>query len=173
MPDLPAPNIPSPLILHSHDESLRVIFEWHQDRFIHRIVCGNSVLASIDGEADDPWPASPPLQQLSLEDLHGRETILGVGAAGRSHWSVSVQAIQVNSSDGHTSGLVFDWACRARDLPEFVGSTYQADNAFALAPGPGSRCERLGDGKWVVVPNAELMSGTIQWRYQIAPAILP
>ena len=72
------------------DGRLRVEFQRHEDRFAHRILLDQvEVARSVEGDASEPWPDSPPLQQLSLEDIKGTETILAVGGGGRSHWIVN------------------------------------------------------------------------------------
>ena len=71
--------------------------------------------------ADSDWPSSPPIQQLSLESINDRPTLLGVGQAGKSHWSISVE--QDDTSE--KKALRFDLACRTRSLPLWLGSTYE------------------------------------------------
>lgn len=119
---------PAPILLASDDRRLRVEFDWRGDRFAHRIFVDDVPIAeSIDGDADDPWPPSPPLQQLSLEQINGAPVVLGVGSAGRSHWSISVElSLQSNA-------VKFDMACRCPAGIGFLGSTYRLlDPAAAL-----------------------------------------
>lgn len=108
---------------HVLGERLQVRFDWVGDRYGHSILanCGDRpivVLTSAEGTAQENWPASPPLQQLSFLDLpDNRRAALLVGMAGQSHWSLSV-----------TSGpdeLVFESACRVSKLPERLGSEYR------------------------------------------------
>lgn len=75
--------------------------------------------------ADEDWPASPPIQQLSLESIHDRLTLLGVGQAGKSHWSISVETIEIAGEEA----LRFDVACRVRALPTWLGTTYRRTDA--------------------------------------------
>jgi hypothetical protein len=106
-------------------DGLRVSFYLDGDRYTHRIDVldeGNDstcVLRSVEGHADQPWPASPPIQEVHLEDRpDGSRVALCVGMAGTSHWSLSVEL----SADGQQAN--FDVACRLRDTPETLGSEY-------------------------------------------------
>ncbi len=52
-----------------------------------------------------------------------------VGRAGKSHWSMSVTA------DEDTPALIFDVACRLREPPGFLGTTYQLSRTdFQVRP---------------------------------------
>src|SRR6202142_1382734 len=112
---------------------LRVVFQRNGDRYEHRIIAskpdGSTVtLASQEGQPDDSWPPSPPLQSLNLETRpNGNQTIMLVGMAGRSHWSMSVEA------DLSRNHLAFDIACRVRERPVWLGSTYQTLDQHGLA----------------------------------------
>ena len=92
------------------------------DRWNHEIGLeqGNrnwTYCASATGSADAIWPASPPLQQLSREQHGGTAVILGLGMAGQSHWSASLEPT--------SSGIRIEYACRTHGTPEFIGSTYE------------------------------------------------
>jgi hypothetical protein len=106
-------------------DALRVVFERQGDRFAHRIFCSrgddsSAILISQEGKSDDVWPPSPALQSLHLETRPGgAQTIMLVGMAGRSHWSISVE------SDVERNRLMFDIACRVHDRPAWLGSTYE------------------------------------------------
>lgn len=123
--------------------------------------------------ADEDWPASPPIQQLSLESIQDRPTLLGVGQAGKSHWSISVETIEGDT--GET--LRFDVACRVRALPNWLGSTYRRTDAVA------SQTARLGltNESTEVKPAQDLLTcvctikpesvtkypATLRWSYRI------
>ena len=79
---------------------------------------------------DEDWPASPPIQQLSLESIQDRPTLLGVGQAGKSHWSISVEMLEGDTGEA----LRFDVACRVRSLPTWLGTTYRRTDAVASQP---------------------------------------
>lgn len=117
---------------------LRVEFFKSGDRYAHRLVAvllddggGETVVAlaeSVEGASDDPWPPSPPLQSLSIEELTlDRTAALLVGMAGRSHWSASVEA--EFPPRPFVGALRFQLACRISSVPDRLGSTYR------IAPG--------------------------------------
>ncbi len=163
------PNGPADVELMSPDGALRVRFRWNVDRFVHTFFHGGVAVAdSVDGDGDQPWPPSPPLQQLSLETLDGRDVILGVGAAGKSHWSVSVEPIR---DDSGAAGLKFDWACRT--------STPEADLGTLYKLADGSQPTRIGfvettssrreseNSRVRLRPAGFADAGTRQWAYQV------
>jgi hypothetical protein len=117
--------------LESLDRRLRVEFRWRGDRFQHTIsLDGVPAAASIEGHSDDPWPPSPPIQQLVPQQIDGRDVLLGVGAAGRSHWSVSIEPAQTPRS----GSLVFEWACRTPEPDGWLGSSYRLAPSLAIRP---------------------------------------
>jgi hypothetical protein len=134
-----------------------VAFEWAVDRWRHVVTVAEGVrLASVEGAAppaDDPcWPASPVLTEVSPVEVGGRPAILGVGRAGRSHFSASVTA-----HPDLPDTLLFEIACRVQEPPGPLGSSYTA------ADGTTVRVEPAG-GAAASVP------GTLQWAYAIGPA---
>jgi hypothetical protein len=156
---------PQSLALETSDRRLRVEFHWQRDRFIQQLFV-DSVEAgnSIEGDAEDAWPSSPPLQQLSLEDINGSRVILGVGAAGRGHWSISVEIDQQNDGAG---AIKFELACRSKQQPPFLGSTYRLADSIVLTP---SDCaSQVGDDRTVASP-VDLDSQTRRWSYLLKPA---
>lgn len=141
------------------------VFEWREDRFRHRVKTVSSegmplVFESIEGVEDagghpDPrWPASPVIAALAEGDPGGG-AMVGIGSAGRSHFSL---AVTPHATLRDT--LVFEVACRVRDAPERLGSAYR-------------RTAPEGD---VVMLGPERESGdsglprTIRWTYSIGPA---
>jgi hypothetical protein len=178
-------------VLGRHGRGLRVVFVWQSDRFVHRIefVDGRQSWCwfnSLEGDSEEPWPSSPPLQQLSLEEPSpGNPVALLLGMAGGSHWSVSVEC------DSASTGLIFDVACRAQQCPQQLGSWYHA--AVPLAHGSSDlarfalkhatvewRCQPLTDQSCVVlaqelgrvgVVDRDLattrLPSTFRWRYHI------
>lgn len=104
---------------------LRVEFLRERDRYGHRVSVVSdgreaTLLVSQEGSDEDHWPPSPPLQQLSIEEREaGRHVALLLGMAGKSHWSLSVEP------GSQPLSFVFDVACRLRDNPGYLGSTYQ------------------------------------------------
>ena len=148
-------------------------FRWSVDRFGHRIeVAGQTVAESIDGHGGQDWPPSPPLQQLSLEEIDGRPTLLGVGSAGRCHWSVSVASLPTSIG----CGFVFEWACRVKGLADpstdrWLGSTYRIDRRRTdpqiFAPLGETRHEFDASGPEVIL-RPPALEATTCWRYRAA-----
>ena len=117
---------------------LRIEFFKMEDRYAHRlsvVLIGKAgeetvvpLAESVEGTADDPWPPSPPLQSLSIEELTlDRTAALLVGMAGRSHWSASIEAEFPPRPFVGTAK--FQLACRFTTVPQRLGSTYR------IAPG--------------------------------------
>jgi hypothetical protein len=110
-----------------------VAFFRQEDRYAHRIdwldaAAVHPGLISQEGGAEEHWPPSPPLQHLRCEEpAPGRRILLLVGMAGRTHWSLSVEA------DERSASLLFDVACRVVNPPHWVGSTYRVPGTCALA----------------------------------------
>jgi len=47
--------------------------------------------------------------------------LLGVGQAGKSHWSISIEPLDFEGD----AAFRFDVACRTRSHPSWLGSTYR------------------------------------------------
>ena len=155
---------PQSLALATNDGRLRIEFHWQQDRFIQQLFV-DSVQAgnSVEGDAEECWPSSPPVQQLSLEEINESSVILGVGAAGRGHWSISVE---IDRSSAEADAIKFDLACRCKDPPPFLGSTYLLADSIALVTTNGTT--QVRDGLTVTCPDG-LDSGTHRWTYILRP----
>lgn len=104
--------------------SLEVTFHWSEDRYLHRIEAVSKtsegtqrrpLLTSVEGTSTIQWPASPPLQGCQLLD---QSSILATGMAAGSHWSLALTE--------DSAGLVWDVACRLKQLPARLGSAYRA-----------------------------------------------
>lgn len=161
---------------------LSTSFRWDAGRYRHGIT-----LRRVDGEIvdhwedevqsnEEDWPASPPIQQLSLETIQGAAALLGVGQAGKSHWSISVEAIRCDAQPA----LKFDIACRCRARPSWLGSSYSRSVEM-----PGSRpslklnrlaTTRCSDGA-MLVASCEIdqtvvkkYPATFRWGYLVAVA---
>ena len=147
---------------------LRVEFVHQGDRFGHVIFAVSAtgeaerLLESIEDTGRDNWPASPPLQSLSLEALpDGRPVALLVGMAGGSHWSASVEPL------ADRPALLFDVACRHTRLPQWLGSRYRQ------LPGQEKRVAIDGEvavtreqGMLAIQPTSPPSgAGTARWRY--------
>jgi hypothetical protein len=176
---------------------LRVSFRRLADRYSHRIEWtlgggGIAGLESVEGTADEAWPASPPLQELHFETREpGKQLALLVGRAGTSHWSVSIEL------DAEAGQVSFDVACRARSAPERLGNCYRPlafafddrahqseERGVALCLPGGFRllAERLDDrpscridfqqGRVLLTPIASVAAQpqTLRWKYSITSA---
>ena len=174
------------------DLGLRVSFHWTGDRFAHTVwACFGQqavpLLRSVEGTGDENWPASPPIQQVNCPCRDGQPTaILGMGMAGRSHWSLSIEA----SVD--PQALVFDVACRpggelgklASGYQTFVSSTGQAgDDVVVLEhssrrfqiqtisadSSANSSLDCAGQSVAVLVhANQRTGAKTFRWKYRVA-----
>ncbi len=132
----------------------RLEFRWHGDRWGHRVtVAGRVVAESIEGSADGPraeWPPSPALVELSELPLKAGFALLGVGLAGRSHFSASI-----SPHPDMADTLLFELACRVKVHPVWLGSTYAGDGGeVQMAPDEAT----------------DSLPATISWTYTIGPA---
>jgi hypothetical protein len=154
--------------LESGDGSLRVVFRWAGDRYGHEILAADGrVLTSVEGTPEASWPPSPPLQQLSKETLGDQVIVFGVGAAGKSHWSLSVDL----DRSGAGPAIRFDWACRVKDPPQVVGSTYRGDQSMLELD---AECIRQVDPDRASVrvePTERIAQGTVRWSYRVTPHV--
>lgn len=150
---------PADVSLSSTDGRLKVLFQWRADRFAQRLFVDDvEVGHSVEGDAETAWPPSPPIQQLSREPIADRDVVLGVGGAGRGHWSISVEPV---ADDG--SALKFDLACRGGGEDRSLGSQYELGDSLTLTAIDGE----LSGAK--VVPT-EGDAATRQWSYRIGLA---
>lgn len=153
--------------------TLRIEFIRLADRYGHVISIielgglVRPILESMEGSPTDDWPPSPPLQNLSIEELApGRRAALLVGMAGRSHWSASIEAVPGQAA------LVLDIACRTGDRGVSPGSRYRvlSPEAPQLAVIAELACTVRPEGEDLIaiVPGETGSSGTIRWKYRIS-----
>ena len=78
------------------------------------------VLESIEGDAQEAWPASPPMQQIVQESIgqNSAPVLLGVGLSGNGHWSGAVEKTSSGS-------LKLDIACKISKPASYLGSRYR------------------------------------------------
>jgi len=131
-----------------------VVFTWHGDRWRHSVSIDGVPFATsrehtADGH-DRSWPASPPLVELSTLETPNGPAILAVGLAGRSHFSASI-----SPHPGEADTLLFEIACRIKDPPVWLGSTYLVADETVLMT-----ASYPGDG----------LPATICWSYVMGPA---
>jgi hypothetical protein len=132
-----------------------VEFTWDADRWRHEIRtadgCVWSSVEGVDDGADPRWPQSPVLTEVSLEEVAGKSVLLGVGVAGRSHFSVCVTV-----HPDEENSLLFEAACRINSAAERLGSTYR---------GKDGRAVRIEPQTPLPAPPA-----TVCWNYTVGPA---
>jgi hypothetical protein len=162
---------------------VRLRFFWRGDRYAHRLELadwpeGDVGLESLEGDAGDAWPPSPALQQLSVQQGDGGQPCaLLLGMAGKSHWSMSVEA--------RASTLWFDVACRLQQQPDRLGSSYRVveqtpfqigDIPFVLEsePDEGTLVYDDREGRVAILPPqlTKDLPTTVRWRYRLR-LILP
>lgn len=150
-----------PILLRHCDAVGSVHFAWNEDRFDHVIEFKSGRICCPKPTGDLTWPDSPPIQQLSVESIDGREVALGVGCAGTSHWSVSIEPT--------ADGFRFDWACRAKETPVRLGTTYQNQDVAEIRAAEGSSIS-VESGLARVQPDGPLReAGTYRWCYTVSP----
>ena len=137
--------------------SLTITFDRRHDRWAHSVMLdGRAVAESVEDSAsgsDDPrWPASPVLTEVMPTEAAGRPAIVGVGLAGRSHFSASFTPHPTLADS-----VLVEIACRVQEQPGRLGSTYRT------ADGRLVRAVPLG------AADASGLPRTIQWSYAIGP----
>jgi hypothetical protein len=131
-----------------------VEFIWATDRWQHEIRTADArgwfSIEGVDGGADPRWPQSPVLTEFSLEQVAGKPVLLGVGLAGRSHFSMCVTV----HPDDHEK-LLFEAACRIHTVAEWLGSSYRCEDG---------RVARIEPEPPIPAPPA-----TVCWNYTAGP----
>jgi hypothetical protein len=145
------------------------------------------LLQSVPSPIDTAWPPFPPLQELAQESHSDTEVLLGVGMAGKSHWSVSVDRRQ----PPHQPAMVFDFACRLSGSPAFLGACWMlGEGLHAIPPAslnlpwllrrnattiatltPDNHTSLRLEGNQVqLIPNLGTggIQGTVRWGFRIA-----
>jgi hypothetical protein len=106
-----------------------------------------------DTSGDDRWPASPVLAEIHSHPAAGRVAVMGLGLAGRSHFSASV------APDPRVPGaLRFEIAARINEAPVQLGSTYRSG-------GPAAVIVRVEPFPLADAP----LPRTVEWSYRISP----
>ena len=155
----------APVVLRGSRHNVRLEFSWQGDRYHHQLVAGDRVVAkSVEGTSEDDWPASPPIQQLSLEQIQDEPCVLGVGAAGRGHWSISVRVIECAA----TATFEFDLACRSKETPGSLASTYdRCDRSVVIEASNGTASTQHSNGNIELHPATTSSQVTHQWKYTL------
>lgn len=154
-------------------DGLRVVFFKQGDRYAHRVEWFDDVhgawtvaVESLEGTPDDPWPPSPPFQQLHVEERPTGRVILLVGMAGRTHWSAAVEVA------ADCKAITFDIATRVQVRPQRLGSAYHREGK-TLAEAPHDIVLRSTSTAkrqpLQIMPDVEaIVPGTIAWKYEIS-----
>lgn len=188
----------------SLEDSWQIEFPWQTDRYSHRIGW-HGIPSQVESSAgwlaksielsDNPdWPLSPPLQQLSIEtDHHDGPVALGVGMAGRCHWSASFQLKK------STGSFAAELAARLSEPPTRLGSCLEwlgetelevqphdhanqpsdiacylirfSGHTFRLTVSHGSLC-KVQERRIYIFPKEAAIHkfpATVCWGYQITP----
>lgn len=153
---------------------LEVVFLRTGDRWGHRVlVDGAPRFVSEEGPTatgDDRWPVSPVLTEVALVAAAGGPAVVGVGRAGRSHFSLSI-----TRHPTIPDAVVVEAACRIHEPPGWLGSTYRPPEAPpAAAPAsatpaggtPGEGLIRVPAPPGATAP----LPRTVTWSYLISPA---
>lgn len=130
-----------------NSKRLRLDFVHEFDRWSHQVAArpeGPIVLSSCEGDANDDWPPSPPLQEVDPHEFDlNRSAILGVGKSGNSHWSASFESGLDSKSINPTQaasresaldcgGIRIELAClrgeNSQGPPPQLGSRYRLAN---------------------------------------------
>ena len=170
---------------------LEVRFVFAADRWGHRlsIVDGSTavpLLESIEGAPRDIWPASPSLQEVTLQDRSSERAVAtALGACGSSHFAVSLQIVTDRSATAeYTTRVEIDVACRVQSRPPSIGSAYRLMPGVALRQSQlhvGGRCLDLHTAEntnllveastGIRLTPVEIEPGlpaTLRWQYAIA-----
>jgi hypothetical protein len=97
---------------------------------------------------------------LSAETIRGENVLLGVGAAGKSHWSISVETQTIDGA----AVLKFDLACRCKSQPQQLGSSYQLGPQLSVDPLESAVIEDQGQ-RITIRPSAA--ESTYRWSYLV------
>ena len=133
---------------------LRIGFVWDVDRYRQTISLVSdsvletdpiAILTSVEGDREQVWPPSPPLQDLNFHEVpSGSCAALAVGMAGTSHWSLAWEASQNEPS------LLCDVACRVKETPGYLASTWKITDGLKICN------EIASDGRHILELPREL-----------------
>ncbi len=151
-------------------DAVEIVFSWCGDRWSHAIHFPGHADAdtwqSVEGPeepgGDAAWPVSPVIVELS--PVPSAAAVVGVGRAGRSHFSVSFTAKPASSFPaGSGSHLFVECACRIQEPPGWLGSTYQKVGS-AGTPSSLTRIPALIDPA-----TTGSLPRTVSWSYFVGP----
>ena len=172
----------------SSAEALRLQFDKSKDRWGHRwqLVDADGqtsdVLTSVEGGPEDIFPASGALQEINLHELPAGPAVLGVGMAGKGHWSASYSVEKHEDQPA----IKCDLACLLKQLQtdgQWLGSTYAISdgvevkiegqrarfsvnsNSFAFIADPAYASFETAEGQVQIVPGKLSDSKTVATRW--------
>lgn len=140
---------------------VRAVFERHGDRWSHTIEFTSDnreplvIMKAIEGTPEEEWPASPAIQELHCQtQSDGTVAAMGVGMAGRSHWSLSCRALFTDKQ--RTVGVLhFDMACRVKERFQRLGSSYRILPEATAHEFKNGLHYRAQLAEWMIAGNAE------------------
>lgn len=148
---------------------LTLLFTRSLDRWTHQFLitsdglisgADNKVLTSIEGDSEQFWPPSPPMQEIDLPQSNTASKVaLGLGRAGQSHWSASFSL--TSPSKGRHEALV-EVACL---------SSLQSSSAAAAEIQLASRYDMNFEVETLRLQKASraLRRTTPGWEMEIVP----
>jgi len=152
---------------------LTVRYSKFRDRLSHTIgiIHGETLfplLESIEGTEQEPWPASPPMQQMVEESFSpgASPVLLGVGLSGNGHWSTAIETQRDQL-------LKFDIACKNSKSSSWFGSEYRvlaaaqsgADGSVWMSLDP-IQCETRIE---ISVPIGQLQFFVLEQKIRFSP----
>ena len=184
-------SIEDPLLVQtasSQGATLRVLFQRSGDRWTHEVQLQSGaelirLCAAREGGEQDRWPPSAVIQEVLPQSTEAGWSVAGLGMAGKSHWSLVVAPLV------DTVGVEFDVACRVKELPDWLGATYELAGAMGIEstqrgcrwpagagwvqfePQAETELQFSVDRKRITVRPAKLAGGqpeTIRWKYRIS-----
>lgn len=160
--------LPSP---DTKQATLLLEFTMRKDRFSTGVrweETDNVLLASIEGVASGTdnanWPRSAPLQEVVPQSDAEGDYLAGIGRAGKSTWSVIVRPL------AGRLGFDFDFACRVKEEPVWLGSMYRVASETPLRIESEDTEISQEDDEWSLIPTDRTpasLPSTIRWRYQL------
>ena len=126
-------------LLDSRGNGLFVSCDWENDRFVHTvgIIADTTripLLRSREGLPDETWPSSPPLQQVSKQLVDQSPALLGLGMAGKSHYSTSF--LLSDPSEKNELQLIVESACSINDdVRKNQAEEISLSSSYTLLPG--------------------------------------
>ena len=134
MSEFPLPTSKPCVPIHFEVGRISVEFTWNNDRWHHCFrIDQKNCLHSVEKDGitqsnvertaphgiSDTWPASPVITEVTPTEAMGRQALVAIGLAGRSHFSASLTA-----SETDEDSILIEVACRAQEAPKWLGSTY-------------------------------------------------